>query len=219
LPLLQHAAAFYFIVFLGMKYTVAAFLAITLLMTACKSNPSKNTPAVTIAKDSVAAQQSFFPVPDYIGGQLKMIDSLHLPLRMTFKSVGAKDRTRNVSIHELRDLAQNFRQPDISDPALKKFYTETNIADRSIPSVTLIYATTNNTLPIQKINVFIKADPVENDKVTGIYMEKIFSRNDTIFSQKLYWKTGKNMQVITEKQIKGITMPVEQVKIIWDASS
>jgi hypothetical protein len=193
-------------------------MAISLLITSCKNNSVKNTTAAPIAKDSVALPQSFFPVPDYIGGQLKTIDSLHLPLKITFKKTGAAGRAGSISIHELRNWAQNFQQPDISDPSLKKFYTETNIADQSIPSVTFIYATTNSQLQVQKINVFVKPDPVENDKVTGIYMEKTFSRNDTLFNQKLYWKTDKNMQVITEKQLKGAALPVEQVKISWDPS-
>ena len=120
------------------------------------------------------------------------------------------------SPEELRELAQSFRQPDINDPAVKKRYVQTNIADQSVPSVTLSFTTKDTALPIQKIEVYIKPDPVNSDKVTGIYMEKMFSRNDTSFNQKLYWKTGKNMQVNTEKQAKGKTLPVEQIKLIWD---
>ena len=217
---LQYAAAFYFIVFLSMKYTVPAFLAISLLMTACKNNPSKNTPAATIAKDSAAPQEDFFPVPEYIGGELKMIDSLQLPLSLSVK-IDNTTRSAIATDKELRKWARNFQEPDISDPKLKSLYTETSIADESIPSVTLIYSTTSSTLPVQKINVFIKPDPIRTDnsrkdKVTGIYIEKMFTLQDTVFNQKLYWKTGKNLQVITEKKIKGVTLPVEQVKITWD---
>ena len=198
-----------------MKYTVPALLAFALFTSACKNNSSGNKPAA-IAKDSVAVQQSFFPVPDYIGGQLKVIDSLHLPVKVVVTSAGGKVSTRKGSLQELRAWAQNFQQPDISDSAVKKFYTETNIADQSSASVTLIYTTRNSQLPVQKINVFIKPDPIENDKVTGVYIEKMFSRNDTAFNQKLYWKTGKNMQVITDKNINGHSLPTEQVKIIWN---
>ena len=198
-----------------MKYTATALLAISLLLGACKNNSSEKAADNPITKESIPKEQSFFPVPDYIGGQIRIIDSLQLPIS---KSVTVNNKTKLFAAtdKELAELAQNFRQPDISNPAIKKFYTETSIADQSTPSVTLIFTTSDTTLPIQKINVYVKPDPVENDKVTGIYMEKIFSRNDTSFNQKLYWKTGKNMQVITEKQVKGKAFPIEQIKISWD---
>jgi hypothetical protein len=198
-----------------MKYTVSALIAIIWLMASCKDNTPQNNKSTATEKDSAIAQPSFFPVPDYIGGQLRIIDSLQLPLSMDV-TVNGKTVSRKATTSDLQKWAQNFLHPNISDPALKKFYTETNIADQSIPSVTLIYSTPNDTLPVQKINVFIKPDPVQNDKVTGVYIEKIFKRKDTVFNQKLYWKTGKNMQVITEKKIKNTTLPVEQIKIIWN---
>jgi hypothetical protein len=200
-----------------MKYIVPVLITTSLLFTACKNNPPKNTSNAGTVKDSVAPQQDFFPVPEYIGGQLKMIDSLQLPLSMSVK-VNNKTTLHACTDKELLQWAQNFQQPDISDSALKKQYTETSIADQSVPSVTFIYSTTNTILTVQKINVFIKPDPVANDKVTGVYIEKLFTVHDTIFNQKLYWKTGKNLQVTTEKKINGTVLPVEQVKITWDPS-
>jgi hypothetical protein len=201
--------------FYGMKYTV--FVLVTCLLIASCNNDTPPVTAKNTQTDSAAAPQSFFPVPDYIGGQLRIIDSLQLPLRMSV-TVNNKTKSTVITGKELGIWAKKFQQPDISDPALKNYYKETNLADQSIPSVTLIYSAADNTLAVQKINVFIKPDPVENDKVTGIYIEKTFSRNDTGFNQKLYWKTGKSMQVVTEKQIHGKLLPAEQVKIVWDGT-
>jgi hypothetical protein len=206
-----------------MKYTVPALFVICLFIAACKNNSSNNTATSTVAKDSsvtkdsMQPKQDYFPVPAYIGGQLKMIDSFQLPLSESV-IINNKTALHAATTSELRTLAQNFMEPDISDPVFKNQYTETNIADQSVPSVTLIYTPKNSELVVQKINVFIKPDPVQSDKVTGIYIEKMFTRNDTAFNQKLYWKTGKNLQVITEKKIKGIVLPVEQIKITWDPS-
>ncbi|MEP7279615.1 MAG: hypothetical protein ABI813_13275 [Bacteroidota bacterium] len=199
-----------------MKYSVFTLLASCLLFTACKDNVSEQaTPAG--AKGSIPPQVEFFPVPDYIGGELKMIDSLQLPLS---KSVTVNNTTRSAiaTDSELRYWARNFQEPDISDPALKNSYTETSIADQSAPSVTLIYTTSDHALPVQKINVYIKPSSEQNDKVTGIYMEKIYTLNDTLYNQQLYWKSGKNLQVTTEKKIHGNALPVEKVKITWDPS-
>jgi len=199
-----------------MKYIVFA-ITVVIATSSCNNNPPKADNKLSPAADSTVgtAQSDFFPIPDYIGGQLKIIDSLKLPVSKTV-TINNVPRLSESSLQELRELAQNFRQPDINDPAIKKQYTETSIADQSTPSVTLIFTTKDTSLPIQKIEVYVKPDPVNTDKVTGIYMEKIFSRNDTGFNQKLYWKTGKNMQVNTEKQVKGKTLPVEQIKLTWD---
>ncbi|MEO6314184.1 MAG: hypothetical protein ABIU63_06705 [Chitinophagaceae bacterium] len=200
-----------------MKYLLFAFTC--LLMTACQNNtPVANPEKNAAVKDSVPAQQDFFPVPDYIGGQLKIIDSLQLPISLAV-TINNKTRLTTATDKQLRAFADEFRRPDISDPAVKKLYTQTSIADQSDPSVTLIYTTTDTSLPIQKINVYVKPDPVANDKVSGIYIEKMFTRNDTVFNKKLYWKTGRNMQVTTEMKVGGKQLPVEQVKITWDYSN
>jgi len=185
----------------------------------CKNSAAPGNTASTatpdsLAKDSTVAPASFFPVADYIGGQLKIIDSLQLPISKTV-TINNHEVLSGANDAELRSQAQQFRTPDINDPAIKSRYTQTSIADQSVPSVTLIFSTTDTSLEVQKINVYVKPDPVNNDKVTGIYMEKHFYRADTLFNQKLIWKTDKNMQVITEKKLNGKTLPVEQLKITW----
>jgi hypothetical protein len=187
-------------------------LVIAVIMLACNNQKTSTTP---IQSDTIMQQQTFFPILDFIGGQIKMIDSLQLPLT---KSVTSNNKTKleALSDTEFKLLARNFQQPDINDTAIRKFYKETSIADQSIPSVTLIYSTSDTMLPIQKASVFIKPDPFKNDKVSAIYIEKLFKQNDTLINQKLYWKTDKNFQVITEKKIGNRLLPVEQVKVIWD---
>ena len=217
------ATAFILLYFYHMKHILVALVISGLLLSACKNNSSK-TPASTSIADSpgshdtaIIKKEDFFPVSAYIGGQLKMIDSLQLPLSMA-TTVNHDTKYAVATDKQLRQWAGLFQQPDITDPALRNQYKETNIADESGPSVTLIYTALNNMLPVQKINVFIKPDPIQNDKVTGVYIEKTFSVNDTLFKQKLYWKTGKSLQVSTEKSIKNTALPAEQVKITWDPS-
>ncbi|HTL07894.1 MAG TPA: hypothetical protein VL307_06540 [Chitinophagaceae bacterium] len=201
-----------------MKYILSLLLLIALIPS-CKnaSAPGAGNQAgvdSAAAPDSLTAPASFFPVADYIGGQLKIIDSLQLPISKTV-IVNQHEALSAATDTELRAQAQQFRSPDINDPALKAKYTQTSIADQSVPSVTLIFSTADTSLVIQKINVYVKPDPVNNDKVTGVYMEKRFYKADTLYNQKLIWKTDKNMQVITEKKVNGKTLPVEQVKISW----
>ncbi len=196
-----------------MKKSVC-LLACCIYLFSCKNQPASTT-KINSADSTEASDTSFFPVTDYIGGQIKMIDSLKPPLTKT-SSINNKTENAAVTDNEFHALAKNFLSPNISDPSIKHFYKQTNIADQSIPSVTLIYTTTDTSLPIQKINVFIKPSPVLNDKVSSLFIEKAFTQNDTFFNQKLYWKSDKNFQITTEKTFKGKTFPTEQVKIIWD---
>jgi hypothetical protein len=196
-----------------MKQLIFVFV-VVIITVSCNNRPEEASIIVADQKDT-ALIQSFFPITDFIGGQIKMIDSLQLPLSKSV-TTSKKIKEEPISDAEFRLLAESFLHPDINDATIRKFYTETNIADQSIPSVTLMYSTFDTTLPVQKINVFIRPDPVKNDKVSAIYIEKIFLRADTSVSQKLYWKTDKNFQIITEKRIGKILFPLEQVKVIWD---
>jgi hypothetical protein len=171
--------------------------------------------AAGITTDSAADNKIFFPVADFIGGQIRQIDSLQLPLT---ESITRNNKTAlgGITDQDFKTLAAGFQHPDINDPALKKYYRETSFADQSIPSVTFTYATDNPGLELQKIDVIVKPDPVQNDKVNTIYLEKFFMIKDTSVSQKLYWKAGKNFQIITEKKTGNTVLPVELVKVTWD---
>jgi hypothetical protein len=195
-----------------MKQSLFVILAIAGFI-ACKNHTPTNTEATQ--KDTSTAAKSFFPVVDFIGGEMKMVDSLQLPLTKTV-TINKKEKLTQLSDAEFHMLAKNFTEPDINTSALRRFYTESSIADESIPSISFTYTATDTALPIQKVNVFVKPDPIENDKVRGIYIEKVFRNGDTAIQQKLYWKAGRNMQIITEKRIGDKHLPAEQVKVVWD---
>ena len=205
-------------------------LAITCSLFSCKNKPANDaaagrTDTTTIIPDSLssrpdtsAAAQAFFPVPDYIGGQLRFVDSFQMPISKSV-SINGKIISQGVLPDaEFHLLAAYFRQPDISNPSIKKFYTESSFADQGIPSVTLSYTTTQPGLEIRKIDVIIEPDPVKSDKVKTIYMEKTLQANDTIIRQKLYWKANHNFQIITEKQVGKTLLPAERLKVVWDPS-
>src|ERR1700712_5628738 len=130
-----------------MKYIVFA-ITIALAISSCNNVPKTDDNSTKAADSIVAiAQADFFPIPDYIGGQLKIIDSLKLPVSKSV-TINNVSKLSESSLQELRELAQGFRQPDINDPGVKKQYTETSIADQSTPSVTLIFTTKDTSLPI-----------------------------------------------------------------------
>lgn len=199
-----------------MKY--ALLLVVIALVTACNPPVNKTDATNTPATADSSVNTSFINVSDYIGGQVTLIvDTFRYPLTKTV-TINGKSTLSGATDDEFRALAAQFRNPNIADSSLKKFYKETSIADQSNAMITFEYVSTDPSLPVQKIDVYIKADPVEADKITSVYIEKNFAKGDTSFSQKLYWKTAKNAQIITEKKLAGKSLPVEQVKIMWDPS-
>ena len=168
---------------------------------ACRSKPAKQeTPA-------------FFPVVSFIGGQIHHVDSLQLPVQ---KLTIANNRTDTalLSIPEFKQLAKEFTTPDINDPAISKYYQENSFADQTIASITFTYATTNKHLPLQRLDVIIHPDPVLNDRVESIYMEKNEQLKDTLVLKKLYWKADRNFQIITTKGWKAQSTS-SVVKVMW----
>jgi hypothetical protein len=186
----------------------------TLLLGACNNNAVRDSatqPPPTA--DSVVTAKGYFPIAGFIAGEIRFVDSLQLPL---VKIVTVKNQKKElpVSDAEFKELAKHFTEPDISSRDMRDFYTESSMVDKGI--ITLEYLASDRTLPVQKASVFIRQNSYGSDKVTGIYMEKIFNKADTIVREKMYWKAARNLQIITDKQVNNKTLPTEQVKIVWD---
>ncbi|MBV4357966.1 hypothetical protein [Pinibacter aurantiacus] len=196
-----------------MKYLQYSIFLI--LLAACNNNQTTKTGANQgTAIDTANPNVDFFPVADYIKSQVHMVDSMQLPIMKT-SIVGKDSVPSSIKQEEFSKIAAEFYTPDISDAGIKKDYKETAFADQSIPSVTFTYTTKNPSLEIQRLDVLIKPDPVQSDKVRTIYLEKFFEKGDTSFSQKLFWRADKNCQIITTTQPKNGVEVTKIVKVSW----
>lgn len=161
------------------------------------------------------AEQEFFPVKAYLLGQLHTIDSLQLPVTK-FSSAEGKSDTILLSTAECRQLAAGFLDQDISAPALKNQYEENSFADQSVPSINFTYLTKATDLPLKRVDVVLKPDPVNADQVKSIYMEKYHQQGDTAIQEKLFWKVDHYYQVIRSKQLANSQPLISQYKVVWD---
>lgn len=161
------------------------------------------------------SEQEFFPVKAYLLGQLHTIDSLQLPVTR-YSSAAGKADTSLLSTAECRLLAAGFLEQDISDPALKSQYEENSFADHSVPSINFTYLTKARDLALKRVDVVLKPDPVNADKVKSIYMEKYYQRGDTAIEEKLFWKADHYYQVIQSKQVANTPPQIAQFKVVWD---
>jgi len=161
-------------------------------------------------------KHEFFPVRDFLEGQVYLMDSLKLPA-YKYNTVDNISESVLLAPGEFKALAQEFMNPDINDPAIKGFYKETSFADQSIPNVTFTYSTQKRDLPLQRMDVIIRPDLVLNDQVQSIYLEKVSNNGDTVTVKKLYWKTGESFQIISRLQPGSQPATVSQLKVTWSA--
>lgn len=180
------------------KWSLAGFL---FFLLACNNEPEKESPA-------------YFPVVSFINDQMHHVDSLQLPVQK-LTTVNNQTDTALIDIVEFKRLALDFTRPDINDPALNKDYTENSFADQTINSVTLTYSAKKKELPLQRLDVILHPDPVLDDRVQSIYMEKGEQVKDTTISKKLYWKANQNFQIITIRQ-SGPVMVSRVIKVVWN---
>ncbi len=191
------------------------FLMYAVFLIAC-TNPSNtsNTTKVEVMPDTLA-NKNFLPVTDMIAGEVKMIDSLQLPITKTVL-LGKQSQIFPLTSQELQQLANEFLQPDINDPRIKKFYKENSVADQSSGAINFMYTTTVDSLEIRRLDVTLKGDPVLNDKLNNVYIEKYSKYADTSITKKLFWKAGKNFQIVTEKRWGNQVSPRQTIKVVWD---
>ena len=172
---------------------------ITLLISSCSSDETHDN-----------ADVNFFPIAGNISAELKELDTLPVGINK-YTTSGTVTDTSVASKEELRGIASTLTEPDISDPSIKKYYTETVFYDKSSDFLTMSYTTTSSKPVVRKIEVLINH---ETDKLRSIYVEKVENKNDTIINNRLVWTPGKSLQVITISTLDG-KENVKTVKYAW----
>lgn len=182
---------------------------VTLILFSCGS------PENAAQEEASKAEAAYFPVNDYISSQIKKVDSLQLPVTRYYSGSDSKD-TVALSLEDFRAQATPFLQEDISLEPLKSKYQESSFADQSIPSITFTYHTKDSSLPIKRVDVVLKPDPVMTDQVKSVYIEKVYQKGDTLVNEKLFWKADHYYQVIQTRQVKENHPTMSQLKVVWD---
>jgi hypothetical protein len=191
-----------------------------LLWSACGSpvKPPKTAPdADSLArKDSMS--NAFFPVGDYLMTEILRVDSLPVAiLRYTIQK-GRKD-SAFISPAEFNTLAKEFVVTEFRDGSFEKNYQESSFMDKTTRQSTFTYSTVNRDLPLQRVDVLVAPGAARNgsNEVKSIYLEKAFISGDTATLKKMFWKAGRNFQIITRVNIHGKTSFEQQLKVVWDS--
>jgi hypothetical protein len=182
-----------------------------ILVSACGSHES------VPGKKEAEPQKSYFPVQEYIKGEIRVIDSL--PVGILRKYTDAKRRDSSfIGLPLFHQLASEFTVDELSKLSLEKNYLEDAFNDETTGYYTLTYHPKSAVAPFKRIDVLAKPGATA-DHVNSIYIEKEFTNNDTSITERLYWKANTSFRIMKEKKYKDQNPVVEQLLVIWDPSA
>lgn len=191
------------------------FPILAVILVACNSIEKPETTAdLPPAKDSAESKSDFFPVRDYILGDIAAIDSMPVAIRW-YRSSALKKDSGYLERAEFHKLSAEFLAPELGDSTFKKEFTETSFLDKSNNSSTFFYSTANNNLALRRVDV-VTAPGSVYDKIKSIYLEKRYEKKDSSITKKLYWKPGRNFQIITQSSKNQADPETELLKVVWD---
>ncbi len=189
-----------------MKKQLAFLFLLFVVLFSCKNNKPKETGKENDKKD-------FFPVSDYLKSEIHYVDSL--PLGITkYSTLNNKTDTAYIKSSEFDQFANDFLSADLKPENFEKEFSETSFMDETTHSATFTYSTKNNKLELQRVDVLANTIDGAN-KVSSVYLEKKFHKNDTLIIQKLLWRTGTSFQIATSTQISTHPAIIKQLKLVW----
>lgn len=161
----------------------------------CACHSKKNNEQITPVTD-LQEVQTFFPVTEFILGQLTEIDSMPVtPLKIIIKD-NKKDSIW-MKRKDIRLFAAPFLQPVIDSVSMQKFFEEKSFMDQTINAITLTYDPKISLPDSVKLNHWdIYIDPQKNT-VQQIYLVKEETKNDATITTQLTWKVNEQCSIRT----------------------
>jgi hypothetical protein len=193
------------------KHLFSNFLIIVLLFSTCKGKNAK--PLQTV--DQPEEPQTFFPVTDFLLGQLRELDSIPItPLKIIIED-GKRDSVW-MSKKEMRKFAAPFLNPVIDSSKMNNIFSEKSFMDQTINAVTLTYDPRNGIPDSIKLNHFdVYIDPQQN-KVERIYLVKEEIKNEETITTQLTWEVGKWCSIRTISQEPKMLPKVHEEIMKWN---
>ncbi len=182
-----------------------------LVFLSCKQ---KGQPAeTTTATDSTA--ESFMPVPDFLKEDLRKVDSFAGGIVLKTLRDDKRDSVF-IQPEELKARSMAFMTEELDSVYFHREFTETSLMDETTSMLNFIYtAKPGSPSTVRKVVVYI-APSLATDKINRIYIEREFSRGDTVVSQKMTWKLRQYWMLAEEGAIPGKASYRLVQKAIWD---
>ena len=177
-----------------------------IVLTGCKGKNKKT---------DVPAEQ-FFPVTDYIKGELAKLDT-SLATFYKIETVDGVSDTVPIRNTDVKRYARDFATlPDISSNELKNDYQITHEYDDMLNAFVFMF-TTNEDHPVKREDVVLDPAPNAQGKndIQSIFVELWQNNGDTLVRKNMLWEAGKNFQVTTVSEAGG-TQHAKKLQVVWN---
>lgn len=163
-------------------------------------------------KKKLDSTKAYFSVVDYLQGQVKEMDSLHLSFTKITTADGTSDTAR-ITKEEFHNYAKEFLDlPDIASSGKMDDYTETNDFDEALNSVLLIYTAKNNDDEVRNETIMMEPDESGNTHVKTILIRTI---NSTV-EKNMTWHVDRRLQIVTKSTKANQPEKISTVIISWE---
>ncbi len=192
-----------------MKF-ISPILILAVVLFSCNNSNQETVKQVEPEKPEVS---NFFPVTEYIKGQLADIRTQGINPKK-FSIVNKKEDSSWLKIEELDAEAEPFLKPVIDSNSLSGIFTEKKFLDQTINAFTFTYDPVKplpDSFLLQHLDVYV--DPKTNS-VTRIYILKKTIDHKTL---QLTWQADKWCKIVTiADDGKGNDFVEKEVTIKWD---
>jgi len=190
------------------------FLILTICTIACNNSSTDSGigDSTSPRRDSVK-QEPYYPIKEYIAGQIAYVDSTPLAIEQITYLDNKKTDSVIIDRNTFKKLAAEFLEPDLNVASIKPLYEENSYNDLTINTITFNYTTKNKTLELQQADVLLNP---ENNKVKTVIFRKNRTSGDTAISLNGLWTNNMNFQLNYSYLLKDGKGFTKQVKIIWD---
>jgi hypothetical protein len=195
-----------------MKYFIYAAVLLLPAM-ACHQKSPPQDPAGAVPVDST--QKSFFPVADFLNSEIGYLDSTPIAI-MQYIIRDNRTDSSFISLPIFHQLAVEFTPPELAAGQFEKKYMEKSFIDQTTRTATFTYSTQDKDLSVQRLDILTTPGDDGNVRVQSVYMERFFTRGDTLVTKKMLWKAKKNFLIVTTLQLPRKAPDVEQLRVVWD---
>jgi hypothetical protein len=183
-----------------------------IIFSSCHSKEKKSGNSTIKNAESV---QTFFPVTDYLKGQLYELDSMPVtPLKtVTFNGKTDSEWLKRESI---RLFAAPFLTPVIDSVSMSPYFSVKSFLDQTINAFTFSYDPIKqlpDSIKLTHWDVYINP---QSSKVERIYLVKENTENGINTTTQLTWKSGQGCTIITITQKPGKEPLIKEEKMKWN---
>lgn len=180
-------------------------------LSACHDKKVKQASLINKSEEN----QDFFPVTDFLLGQLNEIESLPVtPLKITI-SDGKRDSVW-LTKKDISVFAAPFLKPVIDSISMKNYFTEESFLDQTINAITLTYdpkIKIPDSIQLNHWDIYI--NPQQN-KVQKIYLVKEENINGGTKTTQLTWQVNAWCSIRTITQRPNSEPRIKEEILKWD---